>query len=128
MGQGTSIGLQKGYKALLVWQEAHALVLLIYSCTEKFPKSELFGLTSQLRRAGVSIPANIVEGYARFSRKEFSQFISISLGSLAEVEYYLDLSRDLAYLTKDEYAKLVAQRIIVGKLLYGFSRSIKARI
>lgn len=113
-----------GYQRLIVWQEAHTLVLLVYKQTKLFPKDELFGLTSQLRRAVVSIPANIVEGYARSSRKEFLQFLFISQGSLAEVEYYLLLSHELGYLTKDAFEELEAKRKPVGNLLHGLIASL----
>lgn len=114
-----------GFRRLKVWNEAHSLVLLIYRFTKQFPKSELFGLTNQFRRAAVSIPANIVEGYARQSRKEFRQFLYISEGSLAECEYYIELARDLKYVTDDQYNDLENQRKIVGGLLHGFIRSFE---
>lgn len=113
-----------GYKRLHVWKESHELVLMVYEITKKFPKDELFGLVSQIRRAAVSIPANIVEGYARTSKKELAQFLSVSRGSLAEVEYYLFLSKELRYLSPAEYEKIENKRIIVGKLLNGFVRSL----
>lgn len=116
-----------GYGRLIVWQEAHKLVMLVYKQTKLFPKDELFGLTSQLRRAAVSIPANIVEGYARSSRKEFLQFLFISQGSLAEVEYYLLLSRELGYLTQETFEELEAKRKPVGNLLHGLIASLRRK-
>ncbi|MDP2632981.1 MAG: four helix bundle protein [Candidatus Curtissbacteria bacterium] len=77
----------KGYRNLIAWQSAHKLAHLIYDITEKFPKAELFGLTSQIRRAGISVGANIAEGYMRSSGKEKVRFFNISLSSLTEVEY-----------------------------------------
>lgn len=82
------------YRNLIVWQKAHKLALLIYEITAKFPLDEKITLTSQIRRAALSIPTNIVEGYNRKSKKEFVHFIDISLGSLAEVEYLLEFSVD----------------------------------
>lgn len=114
-----------GYRKLLVWKESHKLILLIYQITQHFPKDEIYGLISQIRRAAISIGANIVEGYARQSRKELLQFLSIAKGSLAEVEYYVDLSFDLRYISQEEYIKLTDQRILVGKLLHGFMQSVK---
>jgi len=80
------------YRKLIVWQRAHQLALEVYRLTENFPKSEQYSLTSQLKRAVLSIPTNIVEGYNRKSKREFAYFIDIALGSLAEVEYLLDFS------------------------------------
>lgn len=91
------------YRDLTYWKLGMELVIIIYKFTEKFPKSEIFGLTSQIRRASVSIPANIAEGYRRGSRKEYRVFLSYSFGSGAEVETYLDLSLQLNYITKDDY-------------------------
>ena len=116
---------EKGYKRLNVWKEAHNLVLLVYKVTNVFPKEELFGLTSQLRRASISVPANIVEGYARSSKNELLQFLSIARGSLAECEYYIHLSRDLDYINDSEFALLEDKRHTVGDLLHGFAASIK---
>ena len=79
----------KGYKRLKVWQESHELVLKVYKVTKKFPREEFFGLTSQMRRAVVSVAANIVEGQVRNTSKSFLQFLNIANGSLVEVEYYL---------------------------------------
>jgi len=104
--------------------EADELALKIYKLTETFPKEELFGLTSQLRRAALSIPTNIVEGYGRKSKREFAQFINIALGSLAETEYLLDFSKRLNYPKHDisEIEKLIEE---VGKLLWSFYRSLR---
>jgi four helix bundle protein len=85
------------HKDLIVFQKADELALLIYKTIGKFPKMEAFGITSQLRRAALSVPTNIVEGYARKSKKELAQFINIALGSLAETEYLLDFSKRLGY-------------------------------
>lgn len=116
-----------GYRKLKAWQEAHALVLLVYKTTEKFPSEELFGLTSQLRRAATSVVANIVEGYARNTTKEFIQFLSISLGSLSEVEYYLFLANELHYLSNNAFHAAELQRTQTGKLLYGLRESMKRK-
>ncbi len=116
----------KGFRKLKVWNEAHKLTLLVYRLTDKFPKHELFGLTPQIRRAVVSIPANIVEGHVRNSKKEFLHHLDFANGSLVEVEYYLELARDLNYLTQSEYEIAENQRIIVGNLLHGFIQAIKS--
>jgi four helix bundle protein len=117
--------LLKGYKKLKVWQESHELVLLVYQLKKKFPREELFGLTSQTCRAVVSIPANIVEGQARASKKEFLQFLSIANGSLVEVEYYLELLKDLEFITSSEYNEAREKHRTVSILLHGLIRSLR---
>jgi four helix bundle protein len=82
---------------LLVWQKAHALVLEVYQYSARFPNSEMYGLRSQIRRASVSVPANIAEGFKRRGKGDKSRFLNISQGSLEEVRYFLILSRDLGY-------------------------------
>ncbi len=88
----------KGFRNLIVWQKSHILTLDIYEITSQFPEEEKFGITNQLRRASVSIPNNIAEGSGRKSSKEFAQFLSISLGSTNEVEYLIELSKDLGFI------------------------------
>lgn len=105
------------FTQLRVWKEAHVFVLAIYSHTKQFPKHEQFGLTSQLRRSGSSIPANIVEGFRRNSTKESLRFYNIAQASLEETKYHLLLSRDLAYIPEKEYTALHKQAETVGKLL-----------
>ncbi len=87
----------KTYRDLQVWQNAHAFAMEVYALTKLFPKDELFGLTSQLRRAAVSIPSNIAEGFSRWSAKEKVRFYNISEGSLAETGYQLYLAQELGY-------------------------------
>ncbi|OGY26946.1 MAG: four helix bundle protein [Candidatus Woykebacteria bacterium RBG_16_43_9] len=115
----------KGYKKLRVWEEAHKLVLLVYKETKGFPREELFGLTSQLRRAVISVPANIVEGQVKNSRRSFIQFLNIANGSLVEVEYYLELAKELNFLTEKQFKKLDEQRIVVGGLLNGLIKFLR---
>ncbi len=114
----------KGYRKLLVWQKADELAVEVYIITKKFPRDEIYGITSQLRRATLSIPTNIVEGYGRQSRNELRQFINIALGSLAETEYLLDFSLRLKYLTIEEHAKLYSLHTEVGKILWKFYKSL----
>jgi len=94
------------YKELIVWQKSFELVKKIYKTTENFPKSEIYGLTSQIRRASISIPSNIAEGFVRKHKKEFSQFISISFGSGAELETQILLSKELKFITDKEFDEL----------------------
>lgn len=118
----------KGYEKLEVWQKAHEFVLLVYRNTEDLPKSELFGLTSQIRRAAVSIAANIVEGQASSSKKDFLNFLNIANRSLVETEYLLKTVLDLNYLSKEKYEQLESSRILVGNLLNGLMRSLRERL
>ena len=92
-----------GYKKLNVWKKADELAFQIYIATKNFPPEEMYGITSQIRRAGLSVPTNIVEGYFRQGRKELKQFINIGLGSLGETRYLLDFSFRLGYLKQNEY-------------------------
>lgn len=112
------------YRGLIVWQKADELAFDIYITTRRFPKDEQYGLTSQLRRAAISIPTNIVEGYARKGDKELARFVNISLGSLAEVEYLLDFTRRLGYLNDEDYTKIENLRSEVGKLLWNFYKKV----
>lgn len=94
------------YKQLIVWQKSHTFALLLYKETKLFPKEELYGLTSQIRRSALSIPANIAEGCGRLSDKENRQFFQVSLGSLHETEYYLLFCKDLNYINDKAYTEL----------------------
>jgi four helix bundle protein len=96
----------RDYKRYDTWKIAHELVKEIYIISESFPKSELFGLTSQIRRASVSIPTNIAEGCGRSTDKEFARFLEISIGSTNETEYLLFLSCDLGFTTEDKLSSL----------------------
>ena len=102
---------------------AHQFVLEIYEKTEFFPKHELYGIVSQLRRAAVSVPTNLVEGYSRNTKKGFINFLTISIGSLAECEYLMELSRDLQYLNMTAYDSLESLRKQVSVALYRFRES-----
>ncbi|MBU3901063.1 four helix bundle protein [Patescibacteria group bacterium] len=109
-----------GYKKLNLFQRADELVILIYKCTKNFPREEIFGLVSQMRRAAVSVPANIAEGYSRNNKRERLQFYCISRGSLAEIDYYIELSFKLKYLDEEQYKELSFKRSEVGRMLNGF--------
>ena len=90
----------KTFKEIVAWQKSHELVLMVYVLTARYPKYELFGLTSQSRRCAVSIPSNIAEGFNRYHTKEFKQFLYISLGSCAELETQVEISQELGYLER----------------------------
>ena len=113
----------QGFKSLLVWQKSYALTIKIYKVTEKFPKSEIYGLVSQMRRAAISVPANIAEGYERQYNKEYIQFLTVARGSLGELETYLLLAKDLNYITRGTFEELEQSRKEVIKLLQGLIRS-----
>lgn len=96
----------QNYKELKVWEKSHQLVLEIYRITNKFPKEEIYGLTSQIRRAAASIPANIAEGCGKKSQLDLANFLNISLGSTNEIDYFLLLCRDLKYISETEFLEL----------------------
>ncbi len=118
----------KNFTDLHAWKEAHALVLLIYSTTEKLPEKEQFGLTSQLRRAAISITSNIAEGFSRQSWKEKIKFYSISLGSLSEAESQLIIARDLKYISAEQCNAHLEKITVISKLLNGLIKSSRAMI
>lgn len=113
-----------GYKKLNVWKKADELAFQIYIATRGFPREELYGITSQLRRAGLSIPTNIVEGYSRQGKKELKNFVNIGLGSLGETRYLLDFSSRLGYLHQGQYISLEKLGAETGKLLWRFYESL----
>lgn len=117
----------KSYRDLLVWQKAIELTVLVYRLTEGFPKREIYGLAAQSRRAGVSIPSNIAEGYGRGSRKEYLQFLSIAQGSLKELETQVILAERLAYATAAQAQRILIDAEIVGKMLGSLIRSLRAK-
>ena len=114
----------KDFKELIVWQKSDELAYQIYLATKKFPSEERYGITSQIRRAAFSVPANIVEGYGRQGKRELKQFANIALGSLAETEYSLDFCLRLGYLDENSHELLQALRQEVGNLLWRFYQSL----
>jgi|SRR3989344_6122198 len=116
------------YRKLAVYHLAHKFVLEIYKLTKNFPDDESKNLTSQLRRAVISIPLNIAEGSSRRSKKEFLQFLNYGFGSGKEIEVILALCRDLEYLTNEEYSGISKQLDTVMSKLYLFIRSVEERI
>jgi four helix bundle protein len=115
----------KSYKDLIAYQKAYALALKIYNATENFPKAEQYGLVQQMRRASVSIPSNIAEGYRRKNRKEYIQFLNIAYGSSGELDTQMSLAHDLGMLQEDDF--IVVQRLTeeVSKLLFNLIKSLK---
>jgi four helix bundle protein len=111
------------FKDLVVWQKAYRLVLAIYNETKKFPKTEIYAMSQQMRRAAVSIPSNIAEGYGRRHKAEYNQFLSISYGSLCELETQYLLSIDLGYANKNELIENLLKE--VGAMLYRMLNPIR---
>jgi four helix bundle protein len=116
--------VEKSYKKLLVWKKADEFVKQVYAETKGFPKEEMYGVTSQLRRAALSIPTNIVEGTGRQGVKELKQFTNIALGSNCEVEYLIEFCFSLGYFSKDSYLRLEYSRNQMGGLLWRFYISL----
>lgn len=119
--------VEQSYHELIVWKEAHKFVLDIYRITKEFLAEEKFGITSQLRRAAVSVPTNIVEGYAKKSSKDLFRFFDIARGSIKECAYLLELSKDLGYLSQQQFDTLQDQRTRTDYLLTRFISSQTSR-
>jgi len=118
----------KSYRDLKVWQKAMDLVVDSYKATRGFPKSELFGLASQMQRAGVSVPANVAEGRARQHTKEFIRHLSIAYGLLAELETHIQIAERLNYLESDQVDQLMKQTSEVGRMINGLKRSLEKKL
>ena len=115
----------KGYRKLKVWEKAHNFAVEVYKISKSFPREELYGLTSQIRRASFSVPINIVEGNASNSRKEFLNFLNIANRSLVETEYLLEILLEIEMLNKDNYLKLEELRSEVAVILISFIKGVK---
>ena len=116
------------FKNLKVWVKAHELTLAIYQATRKFPRDEIYGLTSQIRRASVSIGANIAEGCGRRSDPEMKRFVQIARGSASELEYHLLLARDLQLLTVEEFKDLEAKALEIQRMLASLAQRLGAAL
>ena len=115
----------RDFKKYEIWRLSHELTLSIYSISEKFPTSERYGITSQLRRASSSIPTNISEGCGRDSDAEFNRFLTIALGSANETEYLIILAHDLSYLDEALYKSLTAKINIIKQKVYTLKQKLK---
>lgn len=116
------------FKKLVVWQKAHDLTLDVYRATAPFPATEIYGLTSQMRRSSASIPANIAEGCGRDGNVEFARFVQIAFGSASELEYQLLLAHDLGYLDADRFSTLTTQIVEVKRMLGGLLRKLRQEL
>jgi four helix bundle protein len=116
----------KDFKNIKAWSKAHQLACLAYRATAKFPKEEMYGLTSQIRRAASSIPANIAEGCGRYGDAELARFCQIAMGSASELEYHLLLARDLELLNEKDHLYLESELIEVKRMLTSFIQRLRA--
>lgn len=118
----------KPHQKLNAWINSFKFVKTLYETTNTFPAEEKFGLTSQIRRAAVSIPVNIAEGSARKGKKEFIQFLYISLGSLTELDTLILLSCDLGFISSDKTTLLINEMDSIGKLIYGLVKKLESEM
>ncbi len=116
----------RNFKELKVWQKSHQLTLAVYKATSAFPKEEVYGLTSQIRRASASIAANIAEGCGRSGEAELGRFLQIAMGSASELEYHLLLAHDLGLMKTGEYQQLSNEVIEVKRMLTVFIQKLRA--
>jgi four helix bundle protein len=119
--------MSQTYRDLIAWQKSMDLVTAIYQATRAFPREELYGLTSQLRRAAVSIPSNIAEGQARYSHAEFHHFLRNARGSLAEVETQIQIACNLKYIQEEQAQPLLHATAELGRILNALLDSVKKR-
>ena len=115
----------RDFKGLQVWQKSHELATRVYQTTMGFPRSEVYGLTSQIRRSAVSIPSNIAEGCGRGGQVELARFFQIAMGSASELEYQLLLARDLEYLTDDIHSELSNKVIEIKRMLTAYAQRLQ---
>ena len=115
----------RDFHKLGIWQRSHQLTLDVYKVSKSFPKDELFGLTSQIRRAASSVPTNIAEGCGRASNKDFAHFLQIAIGSASEVEYELLLAHDLEYINEEAFNTLTSETIAIRKMIIKYQSELK---
>ena len=118
--------MMKDFKTLKVWERSHQVALLVYQLTREFPREELYGVTSQMRRSATSVPANIAEGCGRSGDGEFYRFLSVAVGSAVELEYFLLLARDLELLSLKNYEVANDHTIEVQRMLSALIRKVQA--
>jgi four helix bundle protein len=123
--EGVKVRVDRAHKKLDVWREGVELATLIYKVTEIFPKYEIYGLTSQMRRAVVSVPSNIAEGAARFSAKEFAQFLNIAGGSLSELDTQLEIALNLKYISTAQKNEIDSKIDFISAKLAGLIRNVR---
>ena len=116
----------KDFRQLKVWEKSHQVALAVYKSTAKFPREELYGLTSQIRRASMSIPTNIAEGCGRNTDADFARFLQMAMGSASETEYQLLLAHDLGFINKEQYDKLNIDVTEVKRMLASLLKTLRA--
>lgn len=119
------MGTVNSYRDLLVWQKAMTLVTDVYAVTQAFPSTEVYGLTSQIRRCAVSIPSNIAEGYGRNATGDYKRFLQMAVGSLFELQTQIEIAHNLNYITKDGYEAFAQKTYELDKMLYSLINKIK---
>ena len=118
----------RNYRELEVWEKSHKLTLELYTLSRRFPKEEVYGLTSQMRRAAVSIGANLAEGSGRRTSAELARFVRIAMGSASELDYHLLLCRDFEFISNEQYDRTVRELVRIRKMLSSLLTSIEAQI
>ena len=118
----------KSYRELEVWQKAHELALLVFGMTERFPRSDQYGVVSQVRRSASSVPANIAEGFGRGTTREFLRSLQIARGELEETRYFMLLSRDLGRISKEAFEKVESGCDSTGRLINALGKSLRGRL
>lgn len=116
----------RDFRKYAVWEQSHRLTLELYRVTKNFPKEELYGLVSQIRRAAVSIPANVAEGAVKVSEKDFARYLGISFGSASELEYLMLLSHDLGFIETTGYETIHSEIVSIKKQLYQLIQKLNA--
>lgn len=114
----------RDFKKLMVWERSHKFAIVVYKLTKQFPKEELYGITSQMRRAAISIPTNIAEGCGKRTEKDFSKYLSIASGSASEVEYLLMLAKELEFVDEINFELLYTEINEIKKMLNSFQIKI----
>ena len=120
--------MARDYKKILAWQRGHELTLQIYKLSLAFPQEERFGLTNQIRRVSYSVPANIAEGSARSSKRDYLRFLEIAMGSLKETEYFLILSKDLKYIRETDFTQISNLTNESFGVLHGLQKAVSSEI
>jgi four helix bundle protein len=116
----------RNFRDLQIWERSHGFTLAIYRVTQAFPKAEIYGLMSQMRRSASSIPTNIAEGCGRSTEKDFARFLDNAMGSASELEYQLILARDLEYIAQDTYEKTNNELVEIKRMLNAFIQKLRA--
>jgi four helix bundle protein len=119
-------GSLRDFKKIQVWERAHSFALRIYKLTSAFPNNEMYGLTSQMRRAAISIPSNLAEGCGRDSQAELARFVHISGGSASELEYQLLLAHELGYIDERDFLELDKEINEIKRMLHGFEKAVQS--